>query len=240
MCPVAPREVGKDVDSDLRRWLAIAGQESRAKHDVPPDDVGSVIRVGFLETFRMMPTMKLGHAEEPIEWAETDAYIAVLEHPVHGGKQDVEGDDPVARAHENQGRQREELLRKQINQQWDDELVNFYGRIISKDPQRQFLFAKDWLQDRPGNATLLLTLGRLALACEQWQDARDYFMGSLQFKKTAETCGELARLLNALGDTEKAAQYYQQALAESENALPELPLPKPDTPSSPALRIVKE
>jgi len=134
----------------------------------------------------------------------------------------------------------ENLLRKQINQQWDDELVNFYGRIISKDPQRQFLFAKDWLQDRPGNATLLLTLGRLALACEQWQDARDYFMGSLQFKKTAETCGELARLLNALGDTEKAAQYYQQALAESENALPELPLPKPDTPSSPALRIVKE
>jgi len=134
----------------------------------------------------------------------------------------------------------ENLLRKQINLSWDDQLVNFYGRIKGKDPQRQFLFAKDWLQDRPGNATLLLTLGRLALASQQWQEARDYFTASLRFKKEAETCGELARLLNALGETEKAAEYYQQALANSENALPDLPLPVQPTKSSPNLRVVKE
>lgn len=134
----------------------------------------------------------------------------------------------------------ENLLRKQISQHWDEELVNFYGRVIGKDPHRQLLFAKDWLQDRPGNAVLLLTLGRLSLANKQWPEARDYFLASLQFRKTAETCGELARLLYALGESDKAANYYQQALAESENALPDLPLPPPAAATSPNLRIVKD
>lgn len=134
----------------------------------------------------------------------------------------------------------ENLLRKQINYSWDDELVNFYGRVAGKDPQRQFLFAKDWLQDRPGSATLLLTLGRLALANHQWQEARDYFSASLQLNKQAEACGELARLLNALGETEAAAKYYQLALAQSAYALPDLPLPAAETTFSPNLRVVKD
>jgi HemY protein len=134
----------------------------------------------------------------------------------------------------------ENLLRKQINQQWDDELINFYGRIVGKDPKRQLLFAKDWLQGRPGNANLLLAMGRLALANHQWQEARDYFYASHQLKKQSETSGELARLLHALGQTEEAAKYYQQALAQSAHALPNLPLPEPEPTQSPNLRVVKD
>lgn len=135
----------------------------------------------------------------------------------------------------------ENLLRKQINHNWDEQLVDFYGRILGNDPKRQMLFAKDWLKNRPGNAMLLLTLGRLALASEQWQEARDYFYASSQQNKNAQNCGELARLLYALGETEEAAQYFQYALADSEHALPDLPLPLAvDENATPNLRIVQE
>lgn len=140
----------------------------------------------------------------------------------------------------------ENCLRKHISQHWDDELVDYYGRIIGPDPKRQLLFAKDWLQSRPANPVLLLCLGRLAMASHQWFDARDYFYASIQLSKNAQSCGEMARLLVALGETTEAAQYFQQALTVGELALPDLPLPdlppsKPeDINPPPSLRVVKE
>lgn len=120
----------------------------------------------------------------------------------------------------------ENLVRKQINQNWDESLVNWYGLIDGKDSQRQYLFAKDWQKGRPGNATLLLTLGRLALRNQQWQEAQDYLLASIKLQKQADNCGELARLLQALGETNEATQYYQMALSQTKAQLPDLPLPE--------------
>jgi HemY protein len=119
----------------------------------------------------------------------------------------------------------EKILHNHLNRHWDDELVLLYGKARSKDPARQLLVAEGWLKSRPNNASLLLSLGRLALANELWGKAREYFESSLKLAKNAEVYAELGRLLAHLGEHEKSTEYYQQGLLLSTHGLPELPQP---------------
>lgn len=134
----------------------------------------------------------------------------------------------------------ENLVRKQVNHNWDEDLVILFGLIDGKDSRRQYLFAKDWQKGRPGNASLLLTLGRLSLRNEQWDEAKDYFTASIQLKQRADNCGELARLLEAMDNMKEAAHYYQLALGQTKASLPNLPLPANRNHQSPSLRVVSD
>ncbi len=119
----------------------------------------------------------------------------------------------------------ESVIRKGIKRNWDDRLVNFYGRIAGDDIKKQLLIAETWLRERPANPTILLTLGRLSLRNESWDKARDYFEDSIKLEKSAEAYAELARLLSHLGEYEKSNQYYQDSIAHTGTGLPDLPLP---------------
>ena len=125
------------------------------------------------------------------------------------------------------GKIAENLLRKEINHNWNDELVMTYGKIEGHDVKRQLLTAESWLKERPGSAVLLLALGRLSLRNELWSKAREYFESSLKLKKHPDTLAELARLLANLGDYEKSAGYYSQGLSLATDGLPSLPQPRP-------------
>ncbi len=117
------------------------------------------------------------------------------------------------------------VLRRMLNKNWSENLVRLYGLVESEDPQKQLLTAKDWLKERPGNASLMLTLGRLCLRNELWGKARDYFESSLRLQRDPETFAELARLLAHLGEHERSTEYYQEGLLMMTNGLPELPMP---------------
>lgn len=119
----------------------------------------------------------------------------------------------------------EELVRSTLSKRWDDSLVRFYGVVKGKDKARQLLFAETWLKERPGNAVLLLSLGRLCLRNELWGKARKYFESSLQLQKDPQTYAELARLLAHLNEHKLSTEYYQQGLLMTTDGLPELPLP---------------
>ncbi len=119
----------------------------------------------------------------------------------------------------------ESVLRKTLQKHWDDSLVIRYGLLKPIDAGRQLLHAEGWLKERPGNSSLMLTLGRLALRNELWGKARDYFDSSLKIQATPEACAELARLLAHLEEHEASIEYYQQGLLLTANQLPELPLP---------------
>src|SRR5690625_6553702 len=73
----------------------------------------------------------------------------------------------------------EDVVRRTLEKHWHRQLVHLYGLIAGPEPQRQLLAAEGWLKKRPGDALLLLTLGRLSLRNELWGRARDYFQNKI-------------------------------------------------------------
>ncbi|WP_313027223.1 heme biosynthesis HemY N-terminal domain-containing protein [Pseudomonas lopnurensis] len=106
----------------------------------------------------------------------------------------------------------EEVLFTAIKRQFDDRLVERYGRVRGREPARQLAHAEAWLKEHPENAVLLLALGRLSLRNELWGKARDYLEASLRFDHRPETCAELARLLAQLGDAERSSRLFLEGL----------------------------
>ena len=106
----------------------------------------------------------------------------------------------------------EEVLYAALKRQFDDRLVERYGRVRGREPARQLANAEGWLKAHPENAQLLLALGRLSLRNEFWGKSRDYLEASLRLEHRAETCAELARLLSQLGDKERSNRLFQEGL----------------------------
>lgn len=125
----------------------------------------------------------------------------------------------------------EEVLYAALKKQFDDRLVERYGRVRGREPARQLSHAEAWLKTHPENAELLLALGRLSLRNELWGKARDYLEASLRFEHRAETCAELARLLAQLGDNERSNRLFQEGLGlldqSRPNRLPAVSNPHP-------------
>ena len=117
-----------------------------------------------------------------------------------------------ALAENYQDQEAEVIVRKTLNNQWQEPLVALYGRLQLKEIHSQIRTVESWLKSRPQDATLLLTMGRLMERNQQWELAREYFQRSLNQKQDLETTAELARLMTKLGDHKKSAEYYQQSL----------------------------
>jgi len=122
----------------------------------------------------------------------------------------------------------EAALRQFLSMHWSQELIRQYGCLQGKDNKRQLLFAKDQLKQRPNDAMLLLTLGRLSLLNKDFDTALLYFESSLNQESHCETRNELSRLYMAKNDTHKALEMVKLGLGP---ALPNLPLPHSPLPS---------
>ena len=118
----------------------------------------------------------------------------------------------------------ERLLRHSLKEHWDSRLVLRYG-LLSVDPARQLVHAEKWLQERPNDPDLLLTLGRLALRNAYWGKAQEYFEASQRQRPSGVVCAELARLYANLGEHNKSQLYYRQSVELLDKSLPSLPQP---------------
>lgn len=115
----------------------------------------------------------------------------------------------------------EQVIRHALAVQWDAGLARAYGEVQSSDPARQLVMAKGWLKSRPSDAEVALTLGRLSLMCEKFEQAREYFETSLRLDANDTVYGELGRLCIALGDERRGTEYLLRSLGK----LKSLPLP---------------
>ncbi|MCG6656545.1 tetratricopeptide repeat protein [Halomonas campisalis] len=118
----------------------------------------------------------------------------------------------------------ERLLRHSLKEHWDSRLVLRYG-LLNVDPARQLVHAEKWLQERPNDPDLLLTLGRLALRNAYWGKAQEYFEASQRQRPSGVVCAELARLFANLGEHNKSQLYYRQSVELLDKSLPSLPQP---------------
>ena len=126
-----------------------------------------------------------------------------------------------------------QVIESALHRYWNDRLLSRYGELDFGDHAFQFAQAEDWLQQRPNDACLLLVLGRLSMRNRQWDKAREYLEASISLTPSAEACGELSRLLKALGETEESLKHYDRCVMLSEIRLPDLPLPDLPLPESP-------
>lgn len=112
-----------------------------------------------------------------------------------------------------QDQEAEGLVRKTLSNHWHSPLVNLYGRLQLKEIRGQIRMAESWLKEHANDATLLLTLGRLMIRLEQWEQARDYLQQSLRHQKQLETTMEMATLMEKLGNHKASAEFYRQGLS---------------------------
>jgi len=113
-----------------------------------------------------------------------------------------------------------------LKKSWDDSLVALYGTVSGEDSAQQLLYAEEWQEEHPGNAMLLLTLGRLSLRHNQWDKAKNYFEASLKSRQSVVVYAELGRLLGYLGEHKNSNENFQKGLAMMSEPLPDLPMPK--------------
>lgn len=119
----------------------------------------------------------------------------------------------------------EEALRNALQASYNDRLAHLYGLVQGRDSARQLATAEQWLQSHPTNATLLLAAGRLAQRNSLWGKARDYLEASFSSKRDIQTCAELARLLDRMGDQPASRAVLNDGFDLMEESLPSLPLP---------------
>lgn len=108
------------------------------------------------------------------------------------------------------------LVRKALNNDWYEPLINLYGRLQVKEIHGQIRTLEAWLKQNPQDATLLLSMGRVMLRNQQWELARDYFQRSMNLQASVETTMEMARLMEKMGDHKKSSDLYQQGLLLAE------------------------
>jgi HemY protein len=99
-----------------------------------------------------------------------------------------------------------------MNRSFSDDLVYQYGLIIREDSLSQLSKVETWLKDNPGNASLLLTAGRLAAANRLWVKAEEYFRASIEITPSGETYLMLAEVLEAEEKHDLVAAVYRDGL----------------------------
>ena len=104
-----------------------------------------------------------------------------------------------------------EIIEKAQAQEWNPALVDLYGLAPAEDVRVRIEKAERWLLDHPGDARLLLALGRLCVRGELWGKAQNYLEASLSFEPGREKHLELARLFERLGKPADAGRHFRLA-----------------------------
>ena len=109
-----------------------------------------------------------------------------------------------------------EIIERALAQEWSAALVDLYGSTAGDDVRARIERAERWLPEHPGDARLLLALGRLCLRAELWGKAQNYLDASLSFEPSRESHLALARLFERLEKPQDANRHFRLA-AEAES-----------------------
>jgi HemY protein len=108
----------------------------------------------------------------------------------------------------------EDAVAAQEGDEWLPELAALYGQLAAlpgKALTGRIARADGWLQRHPEDSLLLLALGRMCERQQLWGKAKNYLEASLSVRDSRETHLVLARLLDALQETEAANRHFRLA-----------------------------
>lgn len=112
----------------------------------------------------------------------------------------------------------EKLLRNALKNQYDDELVNFYGQLASSKPNKLRRAVEGWLMARPESAELNLAAGRLAVQENNSELAATYFEKAIELGQLPGAYASLGQLLEANNDSGRALQLYRAGLSHASSS----------------------
>lgn len=106
----------------------------------------------------------------------------------------------------------DKLLVASLNKNWDEELIERYGKIEHQNLGAAIKLGEKWLINHENSPNLLLTLARLHRDYQLWGKSKSYYNSSLNFAPSTEVYLELAELLEELEEFENAQICYKQGL----------------------------
>ena len=113
---------------------------------------------------------------------------------------------------QNQIDEAEPLLHAAIDAEWDDTLVELYGKLRPSNAMEKLETAEEWLSTHPENPTLHLTLARLAMQNNLEGKARTYLEKCISLRGPMEAYREFGELLERLGEPDAARECYRHGL----------------------------
>jgi len=105
------------------------------------------------------------------------------------------------------------IIEEALERNWDGALALLYGECTDEDALERLERAEKWLSGRPGEAELLLTLGRLCVQRELWGKAQSYLEASLATQPSQAAHLALAGLFERLGRTDEASRHFRSSAA---------------------------
>lgn len=104
-------------------------------------------------------------------------------------------------------------IRRTLNEDWSEALVNLYGQLAVTDPAAQLKRIEAWLKEHPEDPALLLAAGRTCVRHQLWGKARSYFEASLALRGAPETYRALGQLMAQLGESQSASRAFERGLS---------------------------
>jgi len=104
------------------------------------------------------------------------------------------------------------IIEEALEAEWDSDLVRLYGECEGGDVVKRIERAETWLKRHPGDAVLLLTLGRLCADSGLWGKAQSYLEASLAIEPTHSAHLAVAQLQERLGNADAARRHYRESL----------------------------
>jgi HemY protein len=108
------------------------------------------------------------------------------------------------------GEEARQIVERALDKQWNAELVTLYGEISAEDPLKQIERAEAWLHERPGDANLLMTLGKLCTRERLWGKAQSYLEASISVEPSRAAHAAYAKLMERMGKPELALTYNRR------------------------------
>ena len=108
-------------------------------------------------------------------------------------------------------RQAHQIIETALDAEWSEDLVLLYGECLGADVVAQVERAEKWLNLRPRDRALLLTLGRLCVHKELWGKAQSYLEASLSALASRSAHVALAQMFDRIDKREDANRHYRAA-----------------------------
>lgn len=105
----------------------------------------------------------------------------------------------------------EQTLDNDSDTTWDSALVALYADCKTDNTLAQIARVEAWLGQRPRDATILATLGKLCMRQSLWGKAQSYLEASLALAPTADAHMTLARLMEEIGRPDEAIRHVRRS-----------------------------
>jgi len=106
----------------------------------------------------------------------------------------------------------EKLIRSTLSNTWDDSLLELYGRLQHPNPGRILRRVEGWLLARPENGLLSLVAGKLALAADKTEQAKNYLQDAIARGGYAEAYELLGSVYEKGSESGKALELYRAGI----------------------------